>query len=273
MSFDQRIVRLGIQVGDSIKFYDGLSIYAKGSKFTSTNQGNATVTILNVNRETREYLLRVANPFNKNNQRKSLILEVGRDSYGTSVLYTGDIFRVQPTQKPDLGVVIRCLTGYFDKNKIVSRSAPESSKLSAIAGAVADDNELALSFEVSDRNIANYNYTGSAEAQIKKLAELAIADVYVDNGILYVKDTSKPKKGASTRVLNKKTGMVGVPEGTENGVKVSMLFDPLTQIGSKLSLTSEINPVLDGDYNIYKLDFDISSRDTQFYLTVEANRL
>ena len=59
MSFDQRIVRLGIQVGDSIKFYDGLSIYAKGSKFTSTNQGNATVTILNVNRETREYLLRV----------------------------------------------------------------------------------------------------------------------------------------------------------------------------------------------------------------------
>ena len=74
-------------------------------------------------------------------------------------------------------------------------------------------------------------------------------------------------------MLNKNTGMIGVPEGTENGVKVMMLFDPQTQIGSKLSLTSEINPVLDGDYNIYKLEFDISSRDTQFYLTAEANRL
>ena len=142
----------------------------------------------------REYILRIANPFNKNKQRKSLILEVGRDSYGTSVLYTGDIFRVQPTQKPDLGIVIRCLAGYFNKSKIVSRSAPESSKLSVIAKAVADDNGLGLSFEVTDRNIANYNYTGSAEAQLKKLADLAIADVYQDNGILYIKDTSKPKK-------------------------------------------------------------------------------
>lgn len=270
---DKRIVRLGIQVGDNIRFYENLYINAKGVKFTSANQGDATITILNINRETREYLTRVANPFNRSNQRKSLILEVGRESYGTSVLYTGDIFRVEPTQKPDLGVVIRCLTGYFNKGQMVSRTAPEKSKLSEIAKSVAQDNGLALSFEVTDRSIANYNYTGSAAAQINKLADLAIADVYVDNSVLYVKDVSKPKKGATTRVLNKNTGMVGVPEGTENGVKVTMLFDPVTQIGSKLDLTSEINPVLNGMYNIYKLSFDISSRDNQFYLTAEANRL
>lgn len=270
---DPRIVRLGIEVDGDIKFYEDLSIYAKGVKFTSPNQGQATVTILNINRDTREYLMRVANPFNKSEGRKSLILEVGRESYGTTVLYTGDIFRVSPTQKPDLGIVIRCITGQFNKGSVISRSAPETATLSSIASGVATDNGLGMSFEITDRNIANYNFTGSPAAQIEKLAELSQSDVYQDNGVLYVKPIGIPKTGATVRILNKNTGMIGVPEGTENGIKVMMLYDPVTQIGSQLDLTSEINPVLDGSYCIYKLDFDISSRDTAFYLSAEANRI
>lgn len=270
---DPRIVRLGIEVDGNIKYYEDLSIYAKGVKFTSPNQGQATITILNINRETREYIMRVANPFNKSTSRKSVILEVGRESYGTTTLYTGDIFRVSPTQKPDLGVVIRCVTGGFNKGRLVSNSAPASEKLSIIAATVATNNGLGMSFEIVDRNIASYSFTGSPADQIKQLAELCLSDVYQDNSILYIKPTGTPKVGATVRVLDKNTGMIGVPEGTENGVKVMMLFDPVTQIGSQIDLTSEINPVLDGSYCIYKLDFDISSRDNAFYLTAEANRI
>lgn len=270
---DPRIVRLGIQVGDNIKFYEGLSISAKGVKFSSPNQGQCTITISNLNRETREYLMRVANPFNTSNEQKSVILEVGRKSYGTSVLYVGDIFRVYPTEKPDLGLELQCITGNFNKGKLVSRSGQELSSLSSIASGVATDNNLGLSFEVPDKNIASYSFTGSANAQIVKLAELSDSDVYVDNSILYVKPKGKPKTGATVRVLNKSTGMVGTPKGTENGIKVSMLYDPVSQIGSQISLTSEINPVLDGDYTIYKLEFDITSRDGAFYLHAEANRI
>ena len=270
---DPRIVKLGIQVGSDINFYEGLSIKAKGVKFTSPNSGQCTITILNLNSETREYLMRVANPFNTSNERKSVILEVGRVSTGTSVLYVGDIFRVYPTEKPDLGLELKCITGNFNKGKLVSRSGQELSTLSSIASGVATDNGLGLSFEVTDRNIANYSFTGSANAQIIKLAELSDSDVYVDNSILYVKPAGKPKTGATVRVLNKSTGMIGVPKGTENGVKVSMLFDSVSQVGSQLSLTSEINPVLDGDYNIYKLEFDITSREGPFYLSAEANRI
>lgn len=270
---DPRVVRLGIQVGDDIKFYEGLSIKAKGVKFTSPNQGQCTITILNLNQETRDYLMRVANPFNTSNERKSVILEVGRVSTGKSVLYIGDIFRVFPTEKPDLGLELKCITGQFNKGKLVSRSGQELSTLSSIASGVATDNGLGLSFEVTDRNIANYSFTGSANAQITKLAELSDSDVYVDNSILYVKPTGKIKKGATVRVLNKSTGMIGVPKGTENGINVTMLYDSVSQIGSQISLTSEINPVLDGEYQIYKLEFDITSRDGPFYLNVEANRL
>ena len=270
---DPRVVKLGIQVGDDLKTYEGLSITAKGVKFSSPNSGQCTITILNLNSETREYLMRVANPFNTSNVQKGVILEVGRESYGTSVLYTGDIFRVTPTPKPDMGLELQCITGSFNKGRLVSRSGQELSTLSSIAAGVAADNNLGLSFDVPEKNIANYSFTGSADSQIKKLAELSDSDVYVDNSILYVKPASKPKSGATVRVLNKSSGMVGVPKGTENGIKVSMLFDPVTQIGSQIDLVSEINPVLDGSYAVYKLNFDISSRGEAFYLHAEANRI
>lgn len=270
---DPRIIRLGIEIDGAVKYYEDLYISAKGMKFTSPNQGQCNITILNINRETREFLMREANPFNGDGKRKSVILEVGRESYGTSVLYIGDIFRVQPTSKPDLGLQLRCITGHFNKGKLLSRSGAELSKLSTIAMGVATDNELALSFEVPDRNIANYTFTGSATAQITKLGRLSESDVYVDNGTLFIKPTAKPKKGGEIRVLNKKTGMIGTPKGTETGVKTKILFDPVTQIGGQIDLTSEVNPVLDGSYVVYKLDFDITNRDGPFYLNVEANIL
>lgn len=270
---DSRVVRLGIEISGSVKWYEGLSIYAKGTKFTSPNQGQCTITIVNLNRETREYLMKETNPTSSSRVRKGVILEVGRESFGTTVLYTGDIFRSEPTEKPDLALVLTCITGNFNKGLLVSRSGQELDKLSNIAKAVAQDNGLGLSFEVPDKNIASYSFTGSAFAQIKQLEELSSADVYVDNSTLYVKPKGKPKKGATVRVLNKRTGMIGVPKATENGIKVTMLFDSVTQIGSKIDLTSEINPILDGMYSIYKLDFDISSRDNPFYLTAEANRI
>jgi len=270
---DNRVVKLGVQVGDNIKYYQDVPIAAKGIKFSSPMNGQCTITILNLNRETRDYLMRVANPFNTSNVKKSVILEVGRESIGTSILYIGDIFRVYPTNKPDLGLELHCITGNYNKGIMVSRSGSEISKLSSIAKGVAIDNDLGLSFEVPDRNIANYSFTGSANAQIKTLSELSDSDVFVDNSILYIKPKGEPKSGATVRELNKNTGMIGVPKGTENGIKVTMLYDHVSQIGSRISLTSEVNPVLNGDYTIYKLEFDITNDGTPFYLHAEANRI
>ena len=275
MSFelDPRVVRLGLQIGDQVKFYEDLSIYAKGTKFTSSNQGEAEFTIVNLNRETREQLMQEANPFNSNPQKKSIILEVGRESYETSVLYQGDIFRVRPSGKPDIGLTIRCLTGHFNKGSLLARSFSGISELFDIAKQTADDNNLGLSFEIESKKIGNYFFSGTPFEQIVNLEDLALSDVFVDNSTLYVKKSAQPKIGSTLKILNKTSGMIGIPEGTESGVRVSMLYDPVVQLGSRIQLESEINPILNGDYIIYKLEFDISSRDTAFYLHVEARPL
>ena len=73
--------------------------------------------------------------------------------------------------------------------------------------------------------------------------------------------------------LNLDSGMIGIPELNEEGVKVTFLLDNLTTLGSALEITSELYPAANGNYTIYKLGFNIASRDTPFYYVAEAKRI
>lgn len=273
MPLDPRVVKVGIQIGNELKTYEDLAIYATGSKFTNLNQGQAEVTLINLNRDERERLMTECSPFNSNPDQKSVIIECGNQSTGTSVLYQGDIFRVSVTGKPDIGLTLKCLTGNYRKESVVATSFDKSSSFIDVAKKAAEDAALNFSFEGITKNIGNFVFSGSAFDQIKSINDLTDDDVYIDNNELVVKERTKARAGSSVKILNKTTGMVGIPESTENGVKVTMLYDPQVNVGSRIRLTSEINPVLNGDYLVYKLDFDISSRDTQYYLNAEARRL
>jgi hypothetical protein len=74
------------------------------------------------------------------------------------------------------------------------------------------------------------------------------------------------------KILNSSTGMVGIPEITEQGVKVRYLLDNVSRLGSGLQITSDVYPAVNGNYVIFKLGFEISNRDTPFYFIAEASR-
>ncbi len=270
---DQRIVIVTLIVDGVSTTYEGLSIEAKGIKTSETVMSQCDVTILNLKSEDRERILKETNPFFINQgKRISIIVEAGRESYGTTVLYTGRVFRSRATPKPNLGVVLKCIQGFDNKAKIVSRSATEITNLSSIARWVAEDNGYNLSFEITDKKIARYSFTGSAQAALSQLEALADgANVYVDNKTLYIKNSDQPAKGLPVRILDKSTGLLWA-DGTEYGMKVKMLFDSVTKIGGQIDLTSEVNPSLNGSYVVRKLPFHITSRGQPFYYVAECNR-
>tara|TARA_R110000765_G_scaffold269029_2_gene368031 strand:- start:1460 stop:2299 length:840 start_codon:yes stop_codon:yes gene_type:complete len=271
---DQRIVKLGIIIDDKIRWYEGLNIEAKGVKISNTQMVQCEIAILNLRRDERERILQDTNPFLNKGKRISVILEVGRESYGTTTLYTGDVFRSNATPKPNLGVRLRCIQGYYNKANIVSRSGKEIASLKSIASWVAEDNGYNLSFEIPDKNIARYSFTGSAQASLFELEALAGNgnDVYVEGKTLYIKGSDTPARGGVVRILDKSSGLISA-EGTESGAKVKMLFDAVTKIGGQIDLTSEINPSLNGSYVVRKLPFHITSRDKPFYYVAECNRV
>ncbi|EJF89120.1 baseplate hub protein [Bartonella tamiae] len=67
--------------------------------------------------------------------------------------------------------------------------------------------------------------------------------------------------------------MIGIPEITEQGINVQMLFDNQTAIGGAIDVQSTLNPALNGAYEIYKLAYELSSHETQWYYRAEAKRL
>lgn len=270
-ALDPRILRIGIEVGGRIKYYDGLAMTASGTKYANPNQDECEVKITNLDKATHDYLLSETSPFNQNPTPKRLIVEAGRVSTGASLVYSGDIVETKGTQPPDIQVCIKAKTGNFDKGNILSRSKQGKTPLSNIAKDVANDLGVKLDFQAKEKQISNYSHSGAALKQVDKLGTTGAVSAYVNNGVLVVKDVNVPLKGR-TRVLNIDTGMVGIPEFTEQGIKTKMLFDNQTDLGFGLDITSVMNPAANGLYVVYKLQFELASRDTPWYLIAEATR-
>lgn len=269
---DPRIVRVGIQINGRLKIYDGLAITATGTKYANANQNECEVKIANLQKDTADYILSETSPFNKNKTPKILTLDAGRESYGTSRIFIGNISKSSPSQPPDISVTLKCLTLNYKKGDIASETSAGTTSIKDIAKNVAKNLNVNLNFQATDKKVSNYNYSGAALKQVDSLEELGDINAYIDDGNLIVKDANIPLINTS-RIVNVDSGMIGIPEITEHGIKVKFLLDNKTTLGGGLQIKSLIYPAVNGNYVIFKLGFEISSRDVPFYWVAEGKRL
>ncbi|MDR0736813.1 MAG: hypothetical protein LBF51_08325 [Zoogloeaceae bacterium] len=265
---DPRIVVLSVEVDGRLKRYEGLAINASGTKYANALQNEAVVEVFNLEKETRDCLLSETSPYNHRRKRKRLLLEAGRESVGVFPVYSGDITSATVSQPPDVKLTLKARTGFFSNGTLVARAHPTVS-LKTIAAGVARDLGLKLVFEAKEKRISNYAFTGGAGKQVEHLASAGEVDAFVDDDLLVVKDVAAPLRNV-THTLSEESGMIGIPELTERGVKATMLLVPGIRLGSNFTLKSNLYPAINGDYTVYKLDFDISSRDTPFYWIAEC---
>ena len=274
MAFDDRLLRVGIEIDGQVRLYDGLAITVVGSKFASITQNETTITIANLDKDTRDFLLTEGTPFNRlrTRRRNRIFIEAGRESYGYVRVFEGDITTANVSQPPDIVTTINALTSQFQKGNIVTSVLPSVSSISQIAQQAAESIDLPLIFEADDKSISNYRYEGAALGQLGKISEFGDLDVFVDDDAMVVKNKDVPRAGLR-RFLSLDTGLVGIPQFTEFGIKVTFLFDAETTIGSQLQIESEVYPAANGLYSIYRLGFDLANRDTPFYYLAEARRI
>jgi hypothetical protein len=164
-----------------------------------------------------------------------------------------------------------CKSNQWDKGTIVSKSHASQSPLSRIAKQVADTMGLTLIFEAKEKNIGNYSFTGAALRQVDKLGQVGNVNAYVDDGNLVVKDFNTPIKNVS-HVLSAESGMVGIPQITEQGVQATMFLNSAIRLGGELEIKSVLNPTANGKYCIFKLTYELSNRDDPFYVIAEGKR-
>ncbi len=271
-ALDPRIISVSIEVNGRLKTYTSpMAITAYGTKYGNSLQNECTVTIDNIDKETQDYLLTETSPYNLNRTPKTVTVRAGRESYGTSVIYVGNVIKVIVSQPPDITVTLKCLTGNFYKGNVLSINQPASATLNQITNQIAYQLNLAPYFQATDKNVGNYQFGGGALNQVELLGQSGQVNAFIDDNTLIVKNAFIPLTGVLT-ILSSETGMIGIPEFTEQGIKVKFLLDNKTRLGGGLRIISTQYPAANGDYVIYKLGFQIASRDTPFYYIAEASR-
>lgn len=277
IALDPRLISVSVIVGNQTKIYtaqgyEPFNIKAIGTKYANALQNEAQITISNLDKATQDYLLTETTPFNLNNSPKTIILSAGRQSYGTAVIYTGNIVSSTVSQPPDLSITFKCLTGNFLKTNVISRNEPASVQLMQLCQKIAQDTMTVLRFEATDKAIPNYIFAGPALNQVQLLNSMGGINAFIDGNTLIVKNAMVPLSGTQ-RILSADSGMIGIPEFTEQGLRVTFLLDNKTIIGGGLQIMSHIYPAINGEYVIYKLGFNISSRDIPFYYIAECARI
>lgn len=268
--FDPRLLSVGIQINEElVTFSESFAIKAHGCKFSNALQNECDVEIANLNPNHRNYLLTATSPFNSNRTPKVLRLSAGRVSTGLFTVYVGDIRTVTISQPPDIGLKMKCGTGHFKKGSVGRRSGGKITSLSTIASATAANLGLSLQMETKEVNISNYAYSGNALDETEELGKAGNCQCFIDDQHLVLKPTHVALSGPVLDV-SEETGMIGLPEVNEQGLKVKFLFNSLAKLGGAINVTSKLNPAANGIFVIYKLGFELSSRDTEFYYTAEC---
>lgn len=268
---DDRIIRVGIELDGVVKYFEKVNIKASGSKTNNSTQNEFNISITNLSRETRDYLLTNNNILNRKLKNKSITVEAGRKSTGLSLVFKGDIRMVNTSQPPNIALNIRTYTGDALKSQLISTSAGASAKLSTISKTIAESLSKKLIFQAIDKTIANYAFTGAKLEQVKRIENLGGVDVTIDNDSMIVKNENKPLRG-QIFLINATNGMIGLPTINERGISVKTLFNNNVKIGSIIRIESKINVALNGDYVVYEIHYDIANRDTPFYTTFEGTK-
>jgi hypothetical protein len=264
-AFDPRIVQVGLEIEGDFLIFKDLDIRITGSKFASPDMNVCTVKISNLTREQRNYILSKATPYAARGLTPiRMTVDVGRQSYGTFRLFEGEVYSGNVTPPPDIGVTLNSLTNSFASGLMSSNSQQAVTQLETVARSIAQQNNLTLNFRASPKQIANFSYTGAISKLVDKLQMVGGVRAWVDNKVLTVINKNE-YDGEEALDVNINTGMVGVPQATQNGVSAQILITPGVKPGMRVNVLSDINPSANGEFFLSTIDFEICNRDNPFY--------
>lgn len=271
---DPRIMRVGIEVEGQIRVFEGLNIEAQGTKFASVTQNETVIKITNLDKDTRDFIGSEGTPFNRRSgrRRQRIYVDAGRESYGYSRVFSGDITTVTQSQPPDITSEIRTLSTQFLKGAVFTYSGMDQTMVSEIARAAASELGLNLVFEATDKEIQSFTYSGPATKILDKIQAFGGLDVYVDDDDLVVKNRNAPINRQEITVSSRSRDLIGTPVFNDFGITFTTLFRPDIELGMAVNLVSEKYPATSGRYVIYKLNFHLANRTMPFYYHVEARR-
>ena len=272
---DKRICYVQIQTPSGNKEIRNIAIKGRITRKMSQTGSTAKISIANLSREDVEYLTTYTSPYVDQSKKKRINVFAGYESTGVGMIFSGDIYSALPEGLPDTWLNIEAKTEYFNQQNIITLS---QSKINTkgIAQIVANQLDLALIWRSkSEKFIDAFNFTGAKTKLLNRLNQLDNFTAFVDNGSLLVIDineqppqTSTTKQKGFIKLINAESGMIGIPQPDEHGVKIKVLLDPAVNLGDWFKLGSKRLPIVNGFYQVYEMTYDFATREPQYYLEI-----
>ena len=272
---DKRICYVQIQTPSGDKEIRNISIRGRITRKKSETGSTAKIAIANLSREDVEYLTTYTSPYVDQSKKKRINVFAGYESTGVGMIFSGDIYSALPEGLPDTWLNIEAKTEYFNQQNIITMSQSKMNTKS-IATIVANQLNLALVWRSkSQKFIDAFNFTGAKAKLLNRLNELDSFTAFIDNDSLIVIDnneqppeTSTTKKEGYIKLINGDSGLIGLPQPDEHGVKIKVLLDPTVNLGDWFKLESERLPIINGFYQVYEMTYDFATREPQYYLEI-----
>lgn len=275
---DKRVCYVQIQTPSGDKEIHNISIRGRITRKMSETGSNAKISIANLSREDVEYLTTYTSPYVDQSKKKRINVFAGYESTGVGMIFSGDIYSALPEGLPDTWLNIEAKTEYFNQQNIITlaQGRMNTKSLASVAA-----NQLGVNLvwrSKSEKFIDAFNFTGAKAKLLNRINKLDNFHAYIDNNTLYVVDkdeqppeesnTSTTKKTGYVKVINGDSGLIGLPQPDEYGVKIKVLLDPSVNLADWFKLESKRLPIVNGFYQVYEMTYDFATREPQYYLEI-----
>ena len=237
----QWIRKIGLFLAQGSK---GLDLSAFRIRFNVQNAdvespNNAVIRVYNLSKDTmrRENL----------QEYSEVILNAGYEGGNYGIIFKGQIkqYKVGRENATDMYLDIFASDGDIGYNQgIVNASlAAGATPAEAIRKAVAAMPNLQVSLDsltIDKQNMPNIRgvvLMGMARARLRGLVKTLDAGWSIQDGVVVVTDNSGYQEGEAV-AINVNTGMIGMPEQTDGGIRVVCLLNSRIRIGGRIKLNN-----------------------------------
>jgi len=217
---------------------DGLDLSEFRVRF-SVNQSNfetpnnAEITVYNLSDDTAKLI---------RNEFTAVTLQAGYKDGAFGIIFQGTIKQSKMGRENQTDTFLKIFAADGDEIYnfgVVNQSIAAGQSPEDQAGAIAAGMGATLGYVQFDtalqKNIRGKVAYGMGRAQLRNLAKSGKAQWSIQSGQITAFPMTTYLPGEAV-VLNSKTGMIGLPEQTEEGIKITCLLNPKIQIGTQVQI-------------------------------------
>lgn len=249
----------GDNVGDTVTL-TGLRIQTNIVAVGGDGQGAANLRVFGMSLDMMNRLTNIGPIANTIRGSNRILIAAGNDGEVLTNIYEGtiDVAYADYNAAPETPFNIVALSALGAAMKPIGASSYRgATDVATIMATLAEQAGYTFENNGVDVQLSNPYFPGAVYAQIQQCARAAGIYYTVDRNILAIWPASAARGGEIT-VVSPKTGMVGYPAFSSQGMIVTSEFLPTAKLGGQIRVESSI-PVANGLWNNFRVVHDLQS--------------